>query len=180
MDLWAPNSAIYNNANKLVRDLTNLINPKVDILGRIKEGGPTGGGGAPPKADSGDDTFDSNDQGGRTPKQKATVAGIAVGAIGLSAMYGAAMFIVARRYKRKKQSHRRSSSVVGSESSSEMRYNGASPPLMGGALLSRDMSSYGGMAEGRYSHGSDGSHGSSARTANISAPIATENSLGWN
>jgi hypothetical protein len=58
--------------------------------------------------------------------------------------------------------------------------------------LSRDFDSYG-VAGGRNSHGSNGSgstNGSgrtgrsggdnSARTAYISAPVAAENSLGWN
>jgi hypothetical protein len=97
-------------------------------------------------------------------------------------MYGAAMFIVARRYKRKRQ-HRRASSM-GSSQASEMRYTDAgSPAMMGGALMSREFSSYGGAAApgGRNSHGSGRSGmGGSVRTAAISAPVAAENSLGWN
>ena len=89
------------------------------------------------------------------------------------------MFIIARRYKKKKQAHKRSSSVM---SNSEMRQAGGSPPLMGGALLSRDFTGYGGVAGNtRDSQGSGRSGGqNSARTANISAPVAAENSLGWN
>lgn len=178
MDLWSPNSAIYNNADPIVRNLTALINQKIDIHGNINNGGPTGGGAGNGGGGNNNDAFGSGDQGDQSPKQKATTVGIAMGALGLSAMFGAAMFVVARRYKRKRQGHRRASSITSSQASSEMRYNGnGSPALMGGALVSRDTSSYGGVAGGRDSHASGGH---SARTANISAPVATENSLGWN
>ena len=191
MDLWSPNSGVYNNADGIVRNLTALINPKIDIHGNINDGGvgPSSGGPVPTGSPgSSNDPFNNNNnnqQGDQSSKQKATTAGIAMGAVGLSVMYGAAMFIVARRYKRKRQTHRRSSSVANSQGSSEMRYTGAgSPALMGGALLSRDFSNYGGAgvgAGGRDSHGSGRSGaGNSGRTANISAPVAAENSLGWN
>lgn len=178
MDLWSPNSAIYNNADPIVRNLTALINQKIDIHGNINNGGPSGGAGGNGGGNNNNDAFGSGDQGDQSPKQKGTTVGIAMGALGLSVMYGAAMFVVARRYKRKRQGHRRASSITSSQPSSEMRYNGnGSPALMGGAIMSRDTSSYGGVAGGRDSHASGGN---SARTANISAPVATENSLGWN
>ncbi|KAF5138837.1 hypothetical protein E5D57_002623 [Metarhizium anisopliae] len=85
--------------------------------------------------------------------------------------------IYQNRDPRKRQGHRRASSIVSGQGSPEMRYNdNGSPALMGGALLSRDGSTYGGTG-GRDSHASGGHSG---RTANISAPVATENSLGWN
>ncbi|KAG5937706.1 hypothetical protein E4U60_001757 [Claviceps pazoutovae] len=185
MDLWSPNSAIYNNDDPIVRNLTALINPNIDIHGNINGGGSNGGGaGGSGGSNNGggnrgnNDAFGSGNHGDQSSKQKATTAGIAIAALGFSAMYGAAMFIVARRYKRKRQSHRRSSSVNSSPASSEMRYNGdGSPALMGGALMSHDSSTSYGAAGARDSHGSGGN---SARTANISAPMATENSLGWN
>lgn len=180
MDLWSPNSAIYNNADPIVRNLTALINPAIDIHGNVNDSG-AGGSGANDNSggnNNNNDAFGNNGNGDQSGKQKATTAGIAVAALGLSVMYGAAMFVVARRYKRKRQGHRRSSSVANSQASSEMRYTGAgSPALMGGALLSHDGSTYGGVNSGRDSRGSAGH---SARTANISAPVATENSLGWN
>ena len=178
MDLLQPNSDLYNNANNLVNDLTADINPNIDIWGHIRD--EDGGKNDDDKNDKGSnhDAVDSGDNSGSSSKSQATTAGIAVGALGLSVMYGAAMFIVARRYKRKRQGHRRSSSISGSEASSEMQYSGTgSPAMMGGALLSQDTSNYGG-AGGRDSHGSG--NNTSARTANISAPVATENSLGWN
>jgi hypothetical protein len=55
-----------------------------------------------------------------------------------------------------------------------------SPALMGGALLSRDFTSSPYGAVQRESHGSGRSMGNSGRTQFISAPVAAENSLGWN
>lgn len=187
LDMSVANSLIYNNPDPIIRNLTALINPKISIFGQLTDGGSTGGsdgsssgnGGAPPSSGSGNnDAFGtSSTDNSTTSKQKATTAGIAVGAVGLGALYGGAMFIIARRYKRKKQAHRRSSSIGSSQRSSGMQYTGnGSPALMGGALMSRDMSSYGGTGI-RNSHNSGTS---SARTANISAPVAAENSLGWN
>lgn len=119
---------------------------------------------------------------GDAPSSKGSLktAGAVVGAVGASVLYGTAMFIIARRYKRKKQSHRRSNSITNNQNSSEMRYTGmGSPAFAGGALLSHEHISYG--ADGRDSRGSGRSGmGSSSRTANISAPVAAENSLGWN
>ena len=185
MDIWSPNSAIYNSDNDIVRNLAAVINPKIDIYGNINDDGTgkgsDGGSETTGSGGSGNDAFGGSGNTDQSGKQKATTAGIAIGAFGLSVMYGAAMFIVARRYKRKRQAHRRASSISGSsEASSEMQYTGAgSPALMGGALLSREFSGYGGIPGGRESHGSEQT-GNSARTANISAPMAAENSLGWN
>lgn len=174
VNLWTPSSKLYNNPSALVSNLTAVINPSIDLLGDNDDEGvnkPTGGPGS-------DDISGDGDQPKQSAKAKATTAGIAVAAVGLSAAYGAAMFIVARRYKRKRQNHRRASSISGSQGSSEMRYTGAgSPALMGGALLGQGRGAYGGVAGGRDSQNSGGS---SARTAGISAPVATENSLGWN
>lgn len=175
--MWAPNSLLYNNDLAIVRDLTAVINPQIELLGNDAPEGSTTGGPGPAVSSSG---FNSNSAGNQSSKQIGTTAGIAVGAVGLSVMYGAAMFIVARRYKRKRQSHQRTRSIGSSQGSSEMGYTGGSPPLMGGALVSRDMSGYGAVAGGRDSHGSGRSGANSGRTANISAPFAAENSLGWN
>lgn len=112
--------------------------------------------------------------GNQTEKEKLTTMGVAFGVVGAGFMYGAAMFIIARRYKRKRQTHRRSSSLSNSQESSEMAQ--PSPALMGGALPSRDYFH----GEGRDSRGSGRSGmANSGRTANISAPVAAENSLGW-
>lgn len=183
MQLNAANSRLYNNDKDIINSLTAVINKNIDLFGNI--GGENGDANHDDDegGNGGDDTFDDNDNSGTSAQDRARTAGIAVGALSLAGLYGAAMFIVARRYKRKRQGHQRASSLTSSQASSEMRYTGAgSPALMGGALMSRDVSSYGGLAAGgRDSHGSGQSGaGHSARTANISAPVATENSLGWN
>jgi hypothetical protein len=188
MDVRIPNSPLYNHPDQLVYNLTININPAIEIIPGAEDDGTSGGSGGssssgPQSPNS--DILGDQPQDQQTPTQKATAAGIAVGAFTVAAAYGAAMFVVARRYKRKKQAHQRSSSV--SQPSSNMRYTGSgSPALMGGALLSRDFSTYGGVAAGGVAGGRD-SHGSgrsgmnnSGRTAYISAPMAAENSLGWN
>ncbi|KID70320.1 uncharacterized protein G6M90_00g085480 [Metarhizium brunneum] len=184
-NLKTPSSAIYQNRDPVLHQFASYIDSTISPTGELNDGSSTDNGGPGSGNDgnsnnsngNGNDAFGSGNQGDQTPKQKATTAGIAVAAVGFCALYGAAMFIVARRYKRKRQGHRRASSIVSGQGSPEMRYNdNASPALMGGALLSRDGSTYGGTG-GRDSHASGGHSG---RTANISAPVATENSLGWN
>lgn len=188
MDVKIPSSPLYNSPEQLVYNLTQQINSAIDIiLGSYPEDGAAPGTGdgessvtstSVPNADPFDNGDDSSDS--TSSSQKGATAGIALGVVGVAAAYGAAMFVIARRYKRKKQAHRRASSI---SDSSGMRTVG-SPALMGGALLSRDFSSYGGVAGGRDSQGSGTgsgrSGGNSARTAVISAPMAAENSLGWN
>ncbi|KAJ8121090.1 hypothetical protein ONZ43_g2371 [Nemania bipapillata] len=189
-DIKTPNAALYNQPDALNRNLTGQINPAIPIwVGSGLDGGSSSGTGGNSDDDGGSashDPFGGSGGNETTPAQKGTTAGIAIGALSVAGAYGAAMFVVARRYKRKKQRHQRSSSVSAVD---EMRQAG-SPPLMGGALLSRDFSSapgyspgYGAMAGGnmRNSQGSGRSGTNhSARTANISAPVAAENSLGWN
>ncbi|KAH7324559.1 hypothetical protein B0I35DRAFT_348315 [Stachybotrys elegans] len=187
MDLWTRNSPLYNNDLSIVRDLTAIINPRINLLGDDESGlggaennngnGNENNGGG----NNNNDAFDSGNRGEQSSSQQGTTAAIAVGAFGLSVMYGAAMFIVARRYKRKRQAHQRSSSV-GTSEMSESQYGGnGSPALMGGALMSQEFSNYGGVAGGRESHGSGRSGmNNSVRTAGISAPVAASNTLGWN
>ncbi|KAI6778998.1 Signaling mucin-like protein [Emericellopsis cladophorae] len=185
MDIDDPNSLVYNTDKVVVNELTADIEPRIDFFGNMtgdddEDSQTQQTGSNSDDDDSNNNTIDSGDNNTSTgsSKDQATTAGIAVGAFGLAALYGGAMFIVARRYKRKRQGHRRTSSVTGSDASSDMQYTrNGSPAMMGGALMSQDMSHYGAAGQReRDSHGS----GPSARTANISAPVATENSLGWN
>jgi hypothetical protein len=192
-DIKIPTSDLYTNPSELIYNLTAQINPGIDIiLGSYPDDSTGAGGGgsgatSTPTSVPNSDPFstgsgpDSSEDSDSSAGQKGAKAGIAFGAVGLAAAYGAAMFVIARRYKSKKQAHRRASSM---SHPSEMRTTATpgSPPMMVGALLSRDFSSYGGTAGGRHSHGSgrSGGNSSSARTAFISAPVAAENSLGWN
>lgn len=191
----APNSPIYNNPSTLVYNFTTQINSAIDITYHPSSGdsssgdsrGSSGSGGSnrdgSPFISNTNDNPDTSDPP-KTSAQQGTTAAIVGGSVFVAAAYGAVMFIIARRYKKKKQSHRRASSI--SNTSSEMRQQTPSPALMGGALLSRDFTSYGGVqassaAGGRDSHGSGRSGmNNSARTQYISAPVAAENSLGWN
>ncbi|SPO05866.1 uncharacterized protein DNG_08555 [Cephalotrichum gorgonifer] len=183
IDIHLTNSELYNPPHPIAFDLASAIDPSYGIFPGSDLETPGGSsseepGGAP--FGGGEETPEE-----QTPGQKGATAGIAVGAIGAAMAYGAAMFLVARRYKRKKLAHRRASSLSNSNSgSAEMRFSGSGSPataMMGGALLSQHASSYGGVAGGRASHGSGQSGaGNSGRTAYISAPVAAENSLGWN
>lgn len=169
--LWAPNSKLYNNPLQIVNNLTALINPTIDLLGNNDDEGAKNSGSSNSNGAVGSGSGQSN----QSPTQMGRTAGIVVGAISFAGLYGAAMFIVARRYKRKRQSHRRASSVSSFGHSAEMQFaaNG-SPALMTGALISPNNN------RGTYGGQSQNSVGSSARTAGISAPVAAENSLGWN
>lgn len=185
----APNSPIYNNPNTLVYNFTTQINSGIDITvgagyGDFPSGGSPGSPGSGGPNQNSDPFNNPTGDNQKSSTQQGTTAAIVGGSVFVAAAYGAVMFIIARRYKRKKQSHRRASSI--SNTSSEMRQQTPSPALMGGALLSRDFTSYGGVqassaAGGRDSHGSGRSGmNNSARTQYISAPVAAENSLGWN
>ncbi|KAI1848214.1 hypothetical protein JX265_011740 [Neoarthrinium moseri] len=179
LDHKIPSSPLYTNPNQLVFNMTSQINVAIDIImGSTLEGSKTTAtDGASPTSTNNNDPFGGGSDN-QTSSQKGTTAAIAVGSAAVAAAYGAAMFLIARRFKRKRQAastHQRSSSIT---SPSDMRQTG-SPALMGGALLSRDFTAagYGGTGGMRDSQGS-GTH-NSARTAFISAPVRTENSLGW-
>lgn len=189
VDIKVPTSRLYNNPDELLYNLTQQINPAIPIrldesLDGLVGGSDGSSGGSSSGGGSSSDPFGGNSGGGsenQSSAQRGTTAGIVSGAVAVAAAYGVVMFVVARRYKRKKQAHRRASSI---SNPSEMSEAGrGSPALMGGALLSRDFtSSYGAVTSGgRESHGSGRSGmGGSGRTQFISAPVAAENSLGWN
>ncbi|KAK0718118.1 hypothetical protein B0T26DRAFT_648018, partial [Lasiosphaeria miniovina] len=183
IDIKIPSSLLYNNPDKLIYNLTQQINPAIDIImGSLPDDGSSTPGGTPsPTGAPNGGPFDPNDSStNQSSSQQGMTAGITVSAVFVAAAYGAVMFIIARRYKKKKQLHRRASSI---SNPSEMEQTArGSPALMGGALLSRDFtSSYGGVAGGRDSHDSGRSGmGNSGRTKTISAPVAAGNSLGWN
>ncbi|KAK1829033.1 hypothetical protein QBC39DRAFT_141282 [Podospora conica] len=196
MDIKLPTSALYNNPDPLVYNFTKQINPAIDITlgsGIDLPSFGDGKGDAPGSTGKNDPFGNANKDEKDTGKQAAT-AGIVTGAVAVAAAYGAAMFVIARRYKKKKQAHRRASSLTGSgrSSPSDMQETYRGSPAMGGALLSRDFTSnsnsnYGGVSSGGRERDSHGSHGSgksgmntSSRTQYISAPVGAQNSLGWN
>jgi hypothetical protein len=179
LELHAPQSALYTNEDTSVSTLMNYINVAVpltpgDTLGNSATG--TGSGAAATSnAASGNNNAVFNQVNQNTsPKTTGTTVGIVTAGVGMAAAYGAAMFLIARRYKKRRLSHRRSSSVL---NPAEMRQSG-SPALLGGAgaFMSGGRTTPG---HDRNSRGS-GRTGNSARTQQISAPMMAENSLGWN
>ncbi|KAH8681567.1 hypothetical protein BX600DRAFT_429493 [Xylariales sp. PMI_506] len=179
-------SPLYTNPDSLVVNMTNQINPAIDIImgSTLAGSGTTSSDGSDATSTStsnNNDVFGTSDSASnQTSSQKGTTVAIAFGSAAVAGAYGAAMFVIARRYKRRKQRHQRSSSIT---SPSEMRQAG-SPAMMGGALLSRDFTAAGYGGVGGNTRDSQGSGRSgmnnSGRTAFISAPVAAENSLGWN
>lgn len=171
-DLNIPVSALYTNEDDSTRTLMNMINPAIPLIaGQLPDGTtPTNPGVISPtytgRPGGGGDPLDSGNGKPNPPVKGSTVA-IAVAAISGSFAYAAAMFFVARRYRRRKSMHLRSSSM-----SSNNRYSSPmNPAWMSGA---REFSG------GRDSRGSGSSNSRSVRTAQISAPVMAENSLGWN
>jgi hypothetical protein len=161
VDLHTPNSGVYNNPDSTTATLMSFINPAIPLIAGQPMDGTFSGqqaaattaagspqGGAPFGGDSGNS---------QTVKSSAVAIGTATAA-GV-VLYGAAMGLVARRYrnKKKKARHSRNTSITGSE-----------PAWMAGAGYSR------------HSHGSGSSQGRSIRSQGISAPVMAENSLGWN
>lgn len=187
LDIHIPTSQLYNDPDPSVNTMMRYINSAIPITAgaTLASSGSGASTGSDSSADSSSNSgsssdggvFNDNTQQSASPSTKSTTAGIAVGTIGAAAAYGAAMFFIARRYKKRKQGHRRASSLV---NPSEMRQTG-SPALMGGAYMAGARTSTpasGG--QDRNSRGSGRSVGNSARTQLISAPMAAENSLGWN
>lgn len=175
-----PVSEIYNNPSGSVNTLMNYINPAIPILaGSTLAGSAASGTGAASAATSttavNNGVFDPSTQN-TSASVKGATAGIALGAVGGAAAYGVAMFFIARRYKKRKQAHRRSNSVI---NPAEMMQSG-SPALTGGVMMSGGRQSPDYNRDSRGSRGSGRSNGNSARTAQISAPMMAENSLGWN
>ena len=174
-----PNTPMYANDDQRVETLMNYINPAIPLQPGGSLGGPADSGpGSPGDEDNkgkNEDPFNGQ-QATSSGKVNGTTAGFVVAGVGGAVAYGAAMFLIARRYKKRRQSHRRSQSLT---NPSEMMQSG-SPSYMGGAgaFMSGGRMSPGGTND-RNSRGS-GRTGNSARTAQISAPMMAENSLGWN
>jgi len=178
LNLGSPSSLLYNNGDVAVNTLVNYLNPTIPLIpGEGADGSPSasGAGSSPTNTPGGNnDVFNTNSQN-TSAGVKGTTAGIAMACVGGASAYGAAMFLLARRYKKRKQAHRRTSSIA---SHSEMR-QASSPGMLGSADLFMSGGRLSpGTSNDRHSRGSGG--GNSARTQQISAPMMAENSLGWN
>ncbi|KAF2725736.1 hypothetical protein K431DRAFT_259360 [Polychaeton citri CBS 116435] len=186
LDLHAPFGAIYGNPSAPVKTLMQMINPTIPIIpgANLNSGSVTdepenpsasstaaAGDGAPIGGDS-----------GSSQKVRSSSVGIGVGAVAGAALYGAAMIYVARRYKKRRQNHQRAGSVpvgAGPEMSQRSSAGGMGGYFMSGANGSADRYSGSGGRGSRVSAGGS-SNGRSIREQGISAPVMSENSLGWN
>jgi hypothetical protein len=183
LSLLNPNSPLYNNPNPSVKTLMGMIDPSIPVLAgqSLNGGSPANGYGANPTGTdgTGNGAPIGSDEDSSAPVRPSSV-GMAVGVVAGAAVYGAAMFLVARRYKKRRSLHQRSSSMI---DAGEPRYAGEGSALMTGA---RGSAGYGGYRSttppggepGRDSRNS-GRTGGSGRTY-ISPPVMAENSLGWN
>lgn len=189
MTVHTPLSPLYQNPNVPVSTIMSHINPAIPVQfgGGLDGAEPanTGSGGTPsPSAGVGDGGVFKTESQDQTSSARGMTAGIATGAVVAAAAYGAGMFFIARRYKKRRLAHRRQRSVM---NPAEMAQAGG-PALTGGAMMSGGRQPGGsgpGLGAGvgandRHSRGSGKSNGNSARTAQISAPMMAENSLGWN
>lgn len=180
VDLGIPISPLYQNPDESVNTLMNYINPAIPFFpGAIMDPGSYPSSTdthARPSPSDNNGVFNTSSQQTQSSGAKGTTAGIALAAFGGAAAYGAAMFLLARRYKRRKQARARVASFSNTLDSRE--YDSPMTPSFGdgGALMSGGRSS---PTHDLQSRGS-GRTGNTARTAQISAPMMSENSLGWN
>ncbi|KAI9671038.1 MAG: hypothetical protein M1831_005123 [Alyxoria varia] len=177
LNLRTPVSQIYQNPKAPVKALMDLVNPTVPILAGpdVNSYGGNGFGDSGPR----DTDRGQNEMGNSGGTVRGTSVGIGVGVVCGAAVYGAAMFYVARRYKKRRQRHSRSSSVPQGSALSPS----TAPGSMGGAaIMSGGRGGYTDRPPSASSHGSSsrGSGGrSTARQAGISRPVMAENSLGF-
>jgi len=171
-----PLDPLWHNPDPLVNDLTALI----DNSFPLEVGKDLGSSNAPPAATETARYKDGDAISGdisASRKVNPTSVGVVAGAIVGALAYGAAMFFIARRYRNRKMAHKRTNSVPSTGRYTYGSMNG------GAAFMTAAARGLGGRSTpgGRDSRGSGtSSNGRSIRTAQISAPVMAENSLGWN
>lgn len=188
LDRHAPASSLFSCTSpstgctsEPVYEMMNLLDSSIPLIASPDDmggdGGSTGGSGGTwlDGGSSSDTTSDNGDAApmGAVPSGSSTMSGKTIGLTGGivagAAVYGAAMFLVARRYRQRRGRHGRSNSINRSVSPGS---NPASGLMGGGAAV---------MHGARSPFDKRGSGGrASARTQQISAPMMAENSLGWN
>lgn len=204
LDLHTPVSNIYGNPTASIRTLMSMINPSFSVQpGASLDGSATSdkNPAATTSASNGDGAPIGGDSGSSQPI-RGTSVGIGVGACAGAALYAAAMVYVARRYKKKRARHARTPSVPASQPEMSQRgSNLTGSGGMGGYFMSGAnghnsgvgrasaavTASSAGRSNGSGSGGTRGSrnsghssNGRSVREQGISAPVMSENSLGWN
>lgn len=181
MDLirHTPASDFFHSSDPPVQQMMKLLDASIPLRaggnGDSTSYTDNGGGWSAP-GDSSGVSADNGDGApmGSVPSGSSTVSGktigLSAGIVAGAAVYGAAMFLVARRYRQKRNGrHSRSNSInrsisPGSNPASGLMGSGAA--VMHGARSPFDKRGSGGRV--------------SARTQQISAPMMAENSLGWN
>jgi hypothetical protein len=166
----APASDLYKQPNtpndkptydqSSIKNLFSMLNIDIPLVAQQPSGSsnPGSGNGQGGGSSGGNGNGNSGDGGASSSSGvRGSAVGIGVGAAAGAAAYAGAMFYVARRYRKRKQLHQRSSSVPSTSMSEAPNTGFLSGP-------------------NRISHNS----GRSNRTAMISAPVMSENSLGWN
>lgn len=179
LGLINPVSPLYSPPSESVATLMSMIDPTIPVLaGQSANGGSSDNGGDGANGDGNGQGAPGSDDDSSAPVRASSV-GIGVGVVAGAAVYGAAMFFVAKRYKKRRSLHQRTSSMI---DAGEVRQPGEASALMTGA---RGSAAYGGWRstsptgeQGRDSRNS-GRTGGSGRTY-ISPPVMAENSLGWN
>jgi hypothetical protein len=189
LQIQRPYSRLYKNPDESTATIMSVINPEFPLIAGGGMGGAGGGSGtdnptasASATANAADPLSNNNSSGSKGPVVGTSV-GIGVGVVCGAALYGAAMFFVAKRYRKRKSMHRRSPSLVDTSSmrhTPDVAMTGAGNALMGSGGYSGDHGE-GPYGSGRSSRGSghSGQTGGS-RGRDISAPVTAENSLGWN
>ncbi len=178
LDLLAPLSMIYRNPDPSINMLMTMINPNFPILANQ----PLGANGVGTNTNAGSSSTTGAGDGsplGNTNTSssvKGTSVGIGVGVVAGAAVYGAAMFFVARRYRRKRQGHYRTRSLIDTGDMVQSSGGGASAALMSGGRTDGWRS----VTPGYDGRDSRNSGRSGSTRAQISAPVMAENSLGWN
>lgn len=182
LDVNTAVSRLYQNPDGTTASLMNMINPSISIMAGSLQSGPGhyGPGVSNDGTTGGKSSGDPLGGNGGGKKIQGTSVGIGVGVVAGAAVYGAAMFYVARRYKRRKQRHARTSSILDGSPHSSGHYGSM---IGAGALMSGARSDHGygyDTFAQRDSHGSEhSSNERSVRDAGISGPLMAENSLGW-
>jgi hypothetical protein len=158
--LHTPNSPLFNNADPRVQALMGYINTGIPLIAGQPMSDSTGPAGSQASSSTGQangaDPFGADAQNSGPANKSTTV--IAVPLVAGAAVYGFAMIMVSRRYMQRRRRHQRASSISGA-------------PAWAGSDNSTGS---------RVSRGSGNTSGRSVRTAQISAPVMSENSLGWN
>jgi hypothetical protein len=173
-------SPLYNNPNDSVKTLMSLIDPMVPLLATdgldgANPGSPTAtASGMGPGATA--NAAPISDSVVLQSGVKTASAAIGVGVVAGAAAYGAAMFFIAHRYRRNKRSHRRASSVQEGAAAATAQWFGGPGSIQQQQYMSEPDPRH----ETWFSRGSGhSSNMRSVREAGISAPVATDNSLGW-